>query len=65
MTRPVFVDKIRGLLQEVGIDVSHYAGHSFCIGAATTAAVIGVSDGIIQMLGRWRSDLYTRYIRTP
>ena len=34
-----------------------YAGHSFHIGAATTAAMAGV-DAMIQTLGRWRSAAY-------
>ena len=65
LTRPAFVDKVRSILQEAGVDASHYAGHSFRIGPATTAAANGVSEAIIQMLGRWQSDSYTRYIRTP
>lgn len=42
-----------------------YARHSFRIGAATTAAAQGVSDAIIQLLSRWHSDSYLRYICTP
>ena len=65
LTRPRLVDKIKALLSEAGVDPTHYSGHSFRIGAATTAAANGLSDATIQMLGRWHSDSYTRYIRTP
>ena len=65
LTRPVFVSKIRQTLQQAGMDPTRYAGHSFRIGAATTAAAQGVSDATIQLLGRWRSDSYVRYVRTP
>ena len=41
------------------------ASHSFCIGAATTAAAVGIEDSAIQMLGRWYSAAFLQYIRTP
>ncbi len=52
-------------LSLAGVDAARYTGHSFRIGAATTAAANGVNDATIQILGRWKSDCYTRYIRTP
>ena len=36
--------------------------HSFRIGGASAAASAGVSDNHIQILGRWSSDAYRRYI---
>ena len=39
-------------LQEVGLHPEKYAGHSFRIGAATTAAACGVQDFL---MGRWES----------
>ena len=65
LSRQSLVKKVRRSLQRAGIDPSLYAGHSFRIGAATTAASRGISDATIQILGRWSSDSYTRYIRTP
>ena len=40
-------------------------GHSFCIGAPTSAVLAGVEDSTIQLLGRWWSAAFLRYIRTP
>ena len=44
---------------------AQYAGHSFRIGAATTAAAAGVEDSIIKTLGRWESAAYLLYLRIP
>ena len=42
-----------------------FSSHSFRIGAATVAARMGVPDHLIQAVGRWNSDAYKLYIRTP
>jgi hypothetical protein len=39
-------------------------GHSFRIGAAAAAHEARLEDHLIQNLGRWSSDCYTRYIYT-
>ena len=45
--------------------MSKYSGHSFRIGAATTAASVGVEDSLIKTLGRWESSAYLLYVRVP
>ena len=65
LTRDRFVSALKAALRECGIDSSLYAGHSFRIGAATTAAMHGLQDSLIKTLGRWDSSAYTVYIQTP
>lgn len=64
LTRASLVRHLRDALSQAGIDSSHYAGHSFRIGAATAAAQAGYSDSFIQTLGRWKSAAFISYIRT-
>lgn len=65
LTREAFVVAVRQALSEGGLDSRNYAGHSFRIGAATTAARQGLQDSLIKTLGRWESSAYMVYIRTP
>ena len=64
LTRDQFVRGVRAALSEAGYVAKDYAGHSFRIGAATTAAEHGIQDSLIKTLGRWESSAYTRYVRT-
>ena len=65
LTKAQFISRIRSILQLLGLPHCDYAGHSFRIGAATTAASMGVEDSMIQTLGRWHSAAFLQYIRTP
>ena len=42
LTKAAFVDQVRKTLALAGVDERNYAGHSFRIGAATTAAAAEV-----------------------
>ena len=39
--------------------------HSFRIGGASALASAGLPDYVIQVIGRWSSDSFLRYIRLP
>ncbi len=56
---------VRDALERAGVEADKYAGHSFRIGAATTAASRGLEDSTIQTLGRWRSLAYLEYTSWP
>lgn len=63
LSRPRLVTAVRRCLSASGFSEEAYCGHSFRIGAATTAATKGVEDSTIQTLGRWQSAAYLRYVR--
>ena len=65
LPRTKLIQWLRQALSSIGVDCSGYSGHSFRIGAATTAARMGVNDSLIKTLGRWRSSAFMVYIRTP
>lgn len=65
LTRQRLVAAICAALAEAGLKPENYAGHSFRIGAATTAAACGLPIATIKSLGRWRSEAYQLYIRLP
>jgi len=58
-----FISSLREALSQAGINPIGYSGHSLRIGAATTAATLGMSDSLIKSLGRWKSSVFTTYIR--
>lgn len=65
LSKPRLRLALNSTLSAAGIDPTFYKGHSFRIGAATTAAAQGIQDSLIQKLGRWSSNAFTLYIRTP
>ena len=65
LTRQRLTSIVRDLLKHSGAESSQLSSHSFRIGAATTAAAAQVPDWLIKVLGRWSSNCYQQYIRTP
>ena len=49
------VAAVRTSLTEIGLKPNQYLGHSFCIGAATTAAACEVPVSTIKTLECWRA----------
>ena len=64
LTRQQLSSTFQSILHSAGY-TDFYSGHSFRTGAATTAAVWGVPNHLIKTLGRWSSDAYQIYSRTP
>ena len=65
VTRTFFSEHLKKSLVWAGLSTTVYKGHSFRIGAATTAAMMGVSEDDIQRMGRWKSIAFKKYIRIP
>ena len=65
LSRTALVSRMRTALGSSRVDASKYSGHSLRIGAATTAASVGIEDSLIKTLGRWESAAYLLYIRVP
>ena len=63
--RHQFTRLVQQALSSTGLDGAQFNGHSFRIGAATTASAAGVPDATIKLLGRWKSHVFEAYIRTP
>lgn len=63
LQKPQFNKAVRLALTQAKLPAEKFAGHSFRIGAATTAASAGLEDSTIQTLGRWKSSSYLLYIR--
>ena len=65
LTKLSLTSETRQLLSLSGFNPSDYAGHSYRIGAATTAASVGLPPWLIKTMGRWSSECYEKYIRCP
>jgi hypothetical protein len=63
LTKYVFMSRVSQLLNKAGYNSKLFSGHSFRKGGATSMALMGVADHIIQYIGRWRSNAYKLYIQ--
>ena len=60
LTCDLFVKHLWEVIQASEIDPTGFSGHSFCSGAATTAANLRVSDAHIKLMGRWKSNAWCK-----
>ena len=63
ISRFTFTKFLKSCLQLLRLPCEHYKSHSFRIGAATHALLLGKSEPEIQVLGRWSSPTFRKYIR--
>jgi integrase len=63
LTRYQFSAVLRKALKFTGT-TGHFRSYSFRIGGATYLYESGVTESQIMSMGRWKSEAYTRYIRS-
>ena len=67
-TKSSFVDhrsytvRLKELLLRAGLNPDHYSGHSFRRGGASYLYSIGGTTLMVQVLGDWSSQVFTRYL---
>ena len=57
-----FTSRLKQLLTKSGLDPALYSGHSFRRGGASYLYGIGGSTLMVQVLGDWASQIFTRYL---
>lgn len=64
LDRATILSAASAILTAAGISTANCRGLSFRAGGATSYAAAGLPDHLLQVLGRWQSACYTRYIDT-
>jgi len=65
LTRSAVVHLLTDASRHAVLTYKSVKGHSFYIGAASTAAAAGLPDWLIKILRQWSLDCYQLYICTP
>lgn len=63
LNRKMVTDEIVSLCGKCGLDKNVFKSHSFRKGGATALKNAGVTDSVIQVMGRWLSKAYQLYVQ--
>lgn len=63
VTRSQFSGVLAKAIARTGLPASKFRSHSFRIGRATSLAMLGVSGENIKKMGRWKSNVFSGYVR--
>ena len=62
ITHQKFTEKLKSLLSKSGLDPGLFSGHSFRRGGASYLYSVGGSTLMVQVMGSWSSQIFTRYL---
>ena len=62
ITHRTFTTKLKSWLTQAGLDPALFSGHSFRRGGASYLYSIGGTTLMVQVMGDWRSQVFTRYL---
>ena len=62
ITHRTFTTKLKLWLTKAGLDPNLFSGHSFRRGGASYLYSIGGTTLMVQVMGDWRSQIFTRYL---
>jgi hypothetical protein len=62
VTHQTFTEKLKTLLTKSGLNPSLFSGHSFRRGGASYLYSVGGSTLMVQVMGSWSSQIFTRYL---
>ena len=62
VTHRFLTEKLKSLLSKAGLDPALFSGHSFRRGGASYLFSIGGTTLMVQVLGQWSSQIFTRYL---
>ena len=62
ITHRTFTTKLKSWLSLAGLDPALFSGHSFRRGGASYLYSIGGTTLMVQVMGDWRSQVFTRYL---
>lgn len=63
VSREFYCAQLKYNLTFCGLDPNFYQSHSFRIGSCSYLALLGMSDEQIRTMGRWKTNVFKRYIR--
>ena len=62
VTHQTFTERLKSLLAKSGLDPNLFSGHSFRRGGASYLYSVGGSTLMVQVMGSWSSQIFTRYL---